>query len=72
MKPKKIIHRQWSPVICPGCREVIKENEDLSKVEYVRTKRKTDVLFHTACIDNVWGTGYKSKQTEENGDGENL
>jgi len=35
---KKIISRHQSPVICPGCRKEITEDEDLSKVEYVRTK----------------------------------
>ncbi len=51
---KKIIARHWNTVICPGCRKVISEEEDLSKVEYVRTKRATDVFFHTACKDKVW------------------
>ena len=51
---KKIILRHLSPVICPGCRKEITEDEDLSKVEYVRTKRATDVFFHTACMEKVW------------------
>lgn len=51
---KKIIAKHRSPVICPGCRKVISEEEGLSKVEYVRTKRATDVFFHTACKDKVW------------------
>ena len=51
---KKIISRHQSPVICPGCRKEITEDEDLSKVEYVRTKRATDVFFHTACMEKVW------------------
>lgn len=38
----------------PGCGNVIAEEEDLSKVEYVRTKRATDVFFHTACMGKVW------------------
>ena len=51
---KKIISRHLSPVICPGCRKEITEDEDLSKVEYVRIKRATDVFFHTACMEKVW------------------
>ena len=51
---KKIIASHRSPVICPGCGKEIAEDEDLSKVEYVRTKRATDVFFHTACIEKVW------------------
>ena len=51
---KKIISRHLSPVICPGYRKEITEDEDLSKVEYVRTKRATDVFFHTACMEKVW------------------
>lgn len=51
---KKIISRHQSPVICPGCGKEITEDEDLSKVEYVRTKRATDVFFHTACMEKVW------------------
>ena len=51
---KKIISRHLSPVICPGCRKEITEDEDLSKVEYVGTKRATDVFFHTTCMEKVW------------------
>lgn len=52
---KKVLRRNGSAVICPGCGNKISESEDLSKVEYVRTKRKTDVFFHTACVEKVWG-----------------
>ena len=51
---KKIMARHWSPVMCPGCGKVIAEEEDLTMVEYVRTKRATDVFFHTACMGKVW------------------
>ena len=30
------------------------DNFPFSKVEYVRTKRATDVFFHTACMEKVW------------------
>lgn len=51
---KKIIKSHKSPVMCPGCGNVIAEEEDMGKVEYVRTKRATDVFFHTACMGKVW------------------
>lgn len=51
---KKIIRRHMEPVMCPGCGKEITEDGDLGKVEYVRTKRKTDVFFHTACMGKVW------------------
>lgn len=51
---KEKIAGHMSPVICPGCKKVIAVEEDLSKVEYVRTKRATDVFFHTACMEKVW------------------
>ncbi len=51
---KKIIAGHRSPIICPGCGKMIVENEDLRKVEYVRTKRATDVFFHKACMEKVW------------------
>lgn len=34
-----------SVVICPGCGMEIRKTDDMSNVEYVRTKRKTDVFF---------------------------
>lgn len=51
---QKKIHSHRDPVVCPGCGKVISEDADLGEVEYVRTKRKTDVFFHRACMDKVW------------------
>lgn len=51
---KKIIASHRDPVVCPGCKKVIAEEEDLSKVEYVKTKRRTVVFFHTECMDKAW------------------
>lgn len=52
---KRIIDKHWGdPLVCPGCGKEITGEEDLSKVEYVRTKRKTDVFFHAGCMDKVW------------------
>ena len=47
---KKIIKSHRSPVICPGCRNVIAEEEDMGKVEYVRTKER---LMYSS-IRRVW------------------
>ena len=51
---KKILKKQSGPVSCPGCGEEIGAYDDLKKVEYVRTKRKTDLFIHTACVNKVW------------------
>ncbi|MDY5663078.1 MAG: hypothetical protein SPF46_01265 [Blautia sp.] len=48
-----------SAVICPGCGMEIRKTDDMSNVEYVRTKRKTDVFFHTGCMGKVWNRGKK-------------
>lgn len=50
----KRLKKHWSEVICPGCKEIISEDEDMEKVEYVKTKRGTDVFFHTGCFEKVW------------------
>lgn len=36
-----------------GCGKTIAEQE-LSDVEYVRTKRKTDIFFHRDCKNKIW------------------
>ena len=43
---KKRIESHWDhPVICPGCGKEIKPDDDMGNVEYVRTKRKTDLSY---------------------------
>ena len=50
-RKKKRIESHWDhPVICPGCGKEIKPDDDMGNVEYVRTKRKTDISF----IQSVW------------------
>ena len=51
---KRILSRHWNPVVCPGCGKEILPDDNLDNVEYARTKRKTDVFFHTKCIGKVW------------------
>ena len=44
-------------VKCQGCREYIFSDEDLSGVEYVKTKRGSEWFFHSGCIGQVWTRG---------------
>lgn len=44
-------------VKCEGCGKYICSDEDLSDVEYVKTKRGTDLFFHTGCMNKVWKHG---------------
>ena len=62
---KKILKKQSGNVTCPGCGEKITENDDLKKVEYVRTKRKTDLFIHTSCVNKVWNRVYIPRVKEE-------
>lgn len=41
-------------VRCQGCGKEIRSNDDLAGVEYVKTKRGTDLFFHTDCMNKVW------------------
>lgn len=52
-KNKKIVRR----VSCQGCGKEIKSTDDLSDVEYVKTKRGSEFFFHTACKNKVWQRG---------------
>lgn len=51
---KGIFKRQRAKVICPGCNKEIREEDDFSEIEYVKTKRGTQLFIHGACIDKVW------------------
>lgn len=54
---KKALRKHRGDVLCPGCRKVINDTDDMSTIEYVRTKRATDVFFHTECFGKVWKKG---------------
>lgn len=41
-------------VKCQGCGKDILSSDSLQDVEYVRTKRGTDLFFHAGCMDKVW------------------
>ena len=44
-------------VKCQGCGEEIRSDEDLTDVQYVKTKRGSELFFHTGCMANVWRHG---------------
>lgn len=44
-------------VNCQGCGKEICSDEKLADVEYVKTKRGTDIFFHTRCMNQVWKHG---------------
>lgn len=46
----KALNKHFSEVLCPGCGQVIKESDGMSRIQYVRTKRATDVFFHAECF----------------------
>ena len=51
---EKYVEKHQGPVICPGCRKIIHEDDELKTVEYVKTKRKTEIFFHRECYEKVW------------------
>lgn len=51
---RRLLMKQRSGVRCQGCAEKIDPDEDLSDVEYVRTKRGSEWFFHTGCMHGVW------------------
>ncbi|MFR1761876.1 hypothetical protein [Frisingicoccus sp.] len=55
---KKMVKRYYNSHFgeypqCEGCGVKISES-DVSDVEYVRTKRKTEMFIHKACVSRVW------------------
>ncbi len=43
-------------VKCQECGKIILEHE-LGNIQYVKTKRGTDLFFHTDCAEEVWKHG---------------
>lgn len=57
-KPTGNLTKRGTPICkvrCLGCGRDILSNGDLASVEYVRTKRRTELFFHTGCMAKVWG-----------------
>lgn len=44
-------------VDCAGCGEDIWSDQDLSGIQYVKTKRGTELFIHGGCIQKVWRKG---------------
>lgn len=49
--------RSVCKVRCQGCGKEILSDADLSGIEYVKTKRGTELLLHHGCMDKVWKHG---------------
>lgn len=49
-------------VFCEGCEEEIYSDQDLSDVEYVKTKRGTDLFIHKECVEKVWRKNEQSRK----------
>lgn len=49
--------RSVCKVRCQGCGEEIFSDSDLSEIEYVKTKRGTELFLHHGCRDRVWKHG---------------
>ena len=41
-------------VRCQGCGEYIFSNGSLEDVEYVKTKRRSELFFHRRCLGRIW------------------
>lgn len=54
---KKALNKHFSEVLCPGCGQAIRESDDMSRIQYVRTK---DVFFHTECFRKIWNRRKKN------------
>lgn len=48
------IKKQPHGAKCQGCGEKIASEGSLSAVEYVKTKRGSELFFHRTCADKVW------------------
>lgn len=48
------MERHRGCAICPGCKEYIRGSDELADVEYIKTKRGTEVFLHRGCFEKVW------------------
>lgn len=51
---EKYRKRHKECAICPGCKEYIRESDELADIEYIKTKRGTEVFLHRGCFEKVW------------------
>lgn len=50
----KIFNRQGVDVCCIGCGVQLRGTDDFAEVEYIRTKRGTNLFVHKKCVQKVW------------------
>ena len=41
-------------VRCQGCGEYIFSDSSMKDIEYVKTKRGTEMFFHGRCVNEIW------------------
>ena len=51
---EKYRNRYGKCATCPGCEEYIRENDELENIEYIKTKRGTEIFLHRGCLEKVW------------------
>ena len=51
---EKYKERHRGCAICPGCKEYIRGSDELADVEYIKTKRGTEVFLHRGSFEKVW------------------
>lgn len=51
---EKYKERHGGCAICPGCKEYIRGSDELADVEYIKTKRGTEVFLNRGCFEKVW------------------
>ena len=67
---EKYEERHRGCAICPGCKEYIRGSDELADVEYIKTKRGTEVFLHRGCFEKVWR--YEIMKSSDTGDSVEL
>lgn len=49
----------YRDVVCQGCGEKLDPDVSTEGIEYIKTKRGSEIFFHTDCMDKVWKSGIK-------------
>jgi hypothetical protein len=47
-------HTPVCKVKCQGCGNYIYSDQSFENIEYVKTKRGTEIFFHRDCMDDIW------------------
>ena len=54
----RYIAKRGGSACCQGCGRLV-YGSDACDLEYVKTKRGTEFVFHKSCADKVWKAGIK-------------